>query len=138
MPPDVTTPPSASFRRSKRVLPSADAREGRLSIYAFLTALSIPWRTHAHAAGLYREERRNCAANLAGLCTANNLVSRRPPAAAWWLVVAREDLKLDLAALSTMRGAPRFKALEIRTDDRDFGYPRTARSRSPFFVGFLR
>jgi Ala-tRNA(Pro) deacylase len=86
------------------LLSSADAREAAL--YAKLAALGIPWKTHAHAPVFTVEEARSLRGALPGTHTKNLFLEDRR--GKLWLVVAREELRLDLNALAKALHAPRF------------------------------
>ena len=100
MPDETALPVSALEER----LLSAEEREAAL--YARLSALGIPWRTHAHAPVYTVEEARALRGNLPGTHSKNLFLEDRR--GGLWLVVAREELKLDLNALSKALDAPRF------------------------------
>jgi Ala-tRNA(Pro) deacylase len=85
-------------------LPSPETREQAL--YARFAALGIVWHTHAHAPVFTVEEARNLRGRLPGTHTKNLFLEDRK--GALWLVVAREDLRLDLNALAKTLHAPRF------------------------------
>ncbi len=85
-------------------LPSADAREAAL--YERLKSLGIAWTIHAHAPVFTVEEAKNLRGSLAGLHTKNLFLKDKR--GGLWLVVAREELNLDLNALAKTLGAPRF------------------------------
>lgn len=92
-------------------LPPPDTREEAL--YARLLALDIAFETHAHAPVFTVAEARALRGALPGTHTKNLFLEDRK--GGLWLVVAREDLRIDLNALSRMLGAPRFS----------FGAPET-------------
>ena len=92
-------------------LPSADGREAALM--ARLDALGITTKTYAHAPVFTVEEARELRGALPGTHTKNLFLEDRK--GQLWLVVAREELKVDLNALSKALGAPRFS----------FGKPET-------------
>ena len=85
-------------------LPPADEREAAL--YARLRQLGIAWRTHAHAPVFTVEEAQALRGALPGTHTKNLFLEDRK--GGLWLVVAREELRVDLNALSKQFGAPRF------------------------------
>jgi Ala-tRNA(Pro) deacylase len=85
-------------------LPPPDAREAAL--YAKFTALGIGWTTHNHAPVFTVEEARALRGELPGGHTKNLFLKDRDDGL--WLVVAREDLPVDLNALSKQLAAPRF------------------------------
>src|SRR5258708_11696771 len=95
----------------KNGLPSPDAREAVLK--ARLDALEITTRTHAHAPVFTVEEARALRGALPGTHTKNLFLEDRR--GGLWLVVAREELQIDLNALSKTLAAPRFS----------FGKPET-------------
>jgi Ala-tRNA(Pro) deacylase len=86
------------------LLPSKEAREEAL--YARFRALHIAWTTHAHAPVFTVEEAQNLRGTLPGMHTKNLFLKDK--AGGLWLVVAREELRIDLNALSKALGAPRF------------------------------
>jgi Ala-tRNA(Pro) deacylase len=85
-------------------LPSKDSREEAL--YARFRALGIAWSTHAHAPVFTVEEAQNLRGTLPGMHTKNLFLKDK--SGGLWLVVAREELRIDLNALSKALGAPRF------------------------------
>ena len=92
-------------------LPPQDVREAAL--YARLTALGIAWTTQAHAPVFTVEEAQQLRGSLPGGHTKNLFLKDRN--GGFWLVVAREDLAVDLNALSKQLASPRFS----------FGAPET-------------
>jgi len=90
--------------RLEASLPSAEERE--VALYEKLRALGISWRTHAHEPVFTVEEARNLRGQLPGTHTKNLFLEDKR--GGLWLVVAREDLRVDLNALSKKIGAPRF------------------------------
>ncbi len=86
------------------LLPSKDAREAALC--ARLDALSIAWATHAHAPVFTVEEARALRGSLPGMHTKNLFLKDKR--GGFWLVVAREELGVDLNALAKTLSAPRF------------------------------
>jgi Ala-tRNA(Pro) deacylase len=86
------------------LLPSADAREAAL--YALLAAIGISWKTHAHAPVFTVEEARSLRGALPGTHTKNLFLEDRR--GKLWLVVAREELRLDLNGLAKTLHTPRF------------------------------
>src|SRR5690348_7089226 len=97
-----TTPPE--FAALEARLPPADAREAAL--YARLRELAIPWYTHDHVPVFTVEEARNLRGALPGTHTKNLFLEDRR--GGLWLVVAREELRVDLNGLSKALPAPRF------------------------------
>jgi Ala-tRNA(Pro) deacylase len=95
---------ASEIARLESLLPSADAREAAL--YDRLRQLGIAWRTHAHAPVYTVEEAQNLRGSLPGTHTKNLFLEDRR--GGLWLVVAREELRVDLNALSRELGAPRF------------------------------
>ena len=85
-------------------LPSADVREAALC--ARLDALGIAWTIHAHAPVFTVEEAQSLRGCLPGTHTKNLFLKDK--GGGLWLVVAREELRIDLNALSKVLGAPRF------------------------------
>jgi Ala-tRNA(Pro) deacylase len=89
---------------SEAGLPSADAREAAL--YARFRELGISWKTYEHAPVLTVEEAAALYAQQPGGHTKNLFLKDKK--GGLWLVVARDDLAIDLNALSKQLGAPRF------------------------------
>jgi len=86
-------------------LTSADEREAAL--YRRLAALSIAWITHAHMPVFTVEEARAARVeHLPGTHTKNLFLESKK--GGLFLVVAREDLRLDLNALARALGVSRF------------------------------
>src|SRR3954471_13985636 len=85
-------------------LPAAELREVRL--YDRLRQLGIGWKTHAHVPVFTVEEARALRGALPGTHTKNLFLEDRR--GGLWLVVAREELRVDLNALSKLIAAPRF------------------------------
>jgi Ala-tRNA(Pro) deacylase len=85
-------------------LPPPDQREAAL--YRRFADLGISWLTHAHAPVFTVEEARHLRGGLPGLHTKNLFLEDRK--GRFWLVVAREELAVDLNALAKMLPAPRF------------------------------
>jgi Ala-tRNA(Pro) deacylase len=85
-------------------LPSPDQREAKL--YERLTELGIRWVTYAHAPVFTVEEARALRGGLAGGHTKNLFLKDKKDGL--WLVVLREELRVDLNALARQIGAPRF------------------------------
>ena len=85
-------------------LPSADAREAALC--ERLDKLGIAWTTHAHAPVFTVEEAKKLRGSLPGLHTKNLFLKDK--SGGLWLVVAREELRIDLNALAKSLSAPRF------------------------------
>jgi Ala-tRNA(Pro) deacylase len=83
---------------------SADAREAAL--YARLSELGIAWTVHAHAPVFTVEEAATLYASQPGGHTKNLFLKDRKDGL--WLVVTRDTLRLDLAALARALGSPRF------------------------------
>jgi Ala-tRNA(Pro) deacylase len=86
------------------ILPAPDLREAAL--YAKLTELGIAWTTHAHPPVFTVEEAQILRGVLPGTHTKNLFLEDRQ--GRLWLVVAREDLRIDLNALAKMLNRPRF------------------------------
>ena len=85
-------------------LPSPDEREGKL--YRRLDELGICWTTHAHAPVFTVEEARALRGSLRGCHTKNLFLKDKKDGL--WLIVLREELRVDLNALARQIGAPRF------------------------------
>jgi Ala-tRNA(Pro) deacylase len=84
--------------------PSADAREAAL--YRRFRDLGIAWTTHAHAPVFTVEEAQTLRGALPGTHTKNLFLEDKKGRR--WLIVAREELRLDLNALAKQLGTPRF------------------------------
>ena len=82
----------------------AEVREAAL--YRRLAALGITWKTYEHAPVFTVEEAAALYANQPGGHTKNLFLKDRKDGL--WLVVARDELKIDLSALANELGAPRF------------------------------
>ena len=89
---------------SEAGLPSPDTREAAL--YARFRELGIAWTTHAHAPVFTVGEAAALYAQQPGGHTKNLFLKDKK--GGLWLVVARDDLSIDLNALSKQSGAPRF------------------------------
>jgi Ala-tRNA(Pro) deacylase len=86
-------------------LPAADEREAAL--YRRLAALSIAWTTHAHVPVFTVEDARAArVGHLPGTHTKNLFLESKK--GGLFLIVAREDLRLDLSALARALGVSRF------------------------------
>jgi Ala-tRNA(Pro) deacylase len=85
-------------------LPSADEREAAL--YARLREFGIAWTTYAHAPVFTVEEAAALYDSQPGGHTKNLFLKDKKEGL--WLVVARDELRIDLTALSKALGAPRF------------------------------
>src|SRR4051812_3926664 len=95
-------PPEIAALEAK--LPPPDAREAGL--YAKFRELGIAWRTHEHVPVYTVEEARALRGALPGTHSKNLFLEDRR--GGLWLVVAREELRVDLNALSKLLPAPRF------------------------------
>lgn len=91
-------------------LPAAEEREAAL--YARLAELNISWTTHRHAPVFTVEEAAALYSSQPGGHTKNLFLRDKKDQT--WLVVARDELRIDLNALAKELGAPRFS----------FGSPR--------------
>jgi Ala-tRNA(Pro) deacylase len=104
----MTSLPSASAQNPatdfEAQLPPPDVREAALC--ARLDALGIAWTIHAHAPVFTVEEAQSLRGSLPGTHTKNLFLKDK--GGGLWLVVAREELRIDLNALSKVLGAPRF------------------------------
>jgi Ala-tRNA(Pro) deacylase len=96
--------PSDSAPDWEAQLPHRDAREAALC--ERLRSLGIPWTIHAHAPVFTVEEAKNLRGKLDGVHTKNLFLKDKR--GGLWLVVAREELNLDLNALAKTIDAPRF------------------------------
>ncbi|HSZ74551.1 MAG TPA: prolyl-tRNA synthetase associated domain-containing protein [Rhizomicrobium sp.] len=85
-------------------LPSPAAREEAL--YRRFDALGIAWKTHEHAPVFTVEEAAALYAHQPGGHTKNLFLKDKK--SAFWLVVARDTLRIDLNALAKQLAAPRF------------------------------
>jgi Ala-tRNA(Pro) deacylase len=85
-------------------LPSPDARENAL--YDRLRALGIAWTRYEHVPVFTVEEAAVVNASQPGGHTKNLFLKDKK--GGLWLVVLRDDFRLDLNALSKQIGAPRF------------------------------
>lgn len=85
-------------------LPEPDAREAAL--YERLTALGIAWKTYEHAPVFTVEEAARVHGGMQGGHTKNLFLKDKK--GGLWLVVLREELRVDLNALAKALGAPRF------------------------------
>jgi Ala-tRNA(Pro) deacylase len=86
------------------LLPLPEAREAAL--YARFTTLGIDWMTHAHAPVFTVEEACTLRGALPGTHTKNLFLEDKK--GVLWLVVAREELRIDLNLLAKALGTPRF------------------------------
>lgn len=84
--------------------PPAEAREAAL--YARLSELGIAWTTHEHTPVFTVEEAAALYASQPGGHTKNLFLKDKKDGL--WLVVARDELRIDLNALARTLGAPRF------------------------------
>ena len=98
------TPPQDPSSDWEAQLPSSEAREAALC--ERLRSLDIAWTMLAHAPVFTVEEAKNLRGKLDGLHTKNLFLKDK--SGGLWLVVAREELNLDLNALSRHLGVPRF------------------------------
>ena len=89
---------------AEAALPSPEEREA--AVYQRFSALGIGWETHPHAPVFTVDEARDLRGSLPGLHTKNLFLKDRK--GRHWLVVAREDLAVDLNGLAKQIGAPRF------------------------------
>src|SRR5438105_69525 len=84
-------------------LPDSEEREA--AVYQRFSELGITWQTHEHPPVFTVEEARDLRGSLPGLHTKNLFLEDRK--GRHWLVVAREELSVDLNALAKQIGAPR-------------------------------
>lgn len=75
-------------------------------LFARLDALGIAYKTFEHIAVFTVEESRAACANIPGAHTKNLFLKDRKDGL--WLVVAREELRIDLHALAKQMGVARF------------------------------
>jgi len=106
--PPSNAPPAADW---EALLAPPEEREATL--HTRLKVLGISWKSFTHDPVYTVEEARNLRGAIAGTHTKNLFLEDRR--GGLWLVVAREELRLDLNATSKMLGAPRFS----------FGKPET-------------
>ena len=85
-------------------LPLPDARETKL--YERFEQLGIAWKTHAHPPVFTVEEARALRGSLPGGHTKNLFLKDKKER--FWLVVLREDFRIDLNALARQLGVSRF------------------------------
>ena len=100
--PETASPPDQSALAAR--LPPPEAREA--AVCARLAELGIPYKTHAHAPVFTVEEAQGLRGTLPGTHTKNLFLEDRK--GGLWLVSAREELRIDLNALSKSLPAPRF------------------------------
>jgi Ala-tRNA(Pro) deacylase len=86
------------------LLPAPEEREAAL--YRRFTELAISWMTYAHTPVFTVEEARALRGSLPGGHTKNLFLKDKKDGL--WLVVLREELRVDLNALARQLGAPRF------------------------------
>lgn len=85
-------------------LPAPELREAAL--YARLIALGIGWKTYEHKPVFTVEEAAELYASQPGGHTKNLFLTDKKNAL--WLVVCRDELRVDLTALAKQLGTPRF------------------------------
>ncbi len=85
-------------------LPSPEVREAAL--YARLKELGIGWKTYEHVPVFTVDESQKLRGVVPGLHTKNLFLKDKKDGL--WLVVAREDQRVDLNGLSKLIGSPRF------------------------------
>jgi Ala-tRNA(Pro) deacylase len=85
-------------------VPPAGEREAAL--YARLKQLGIAWRTHEHAEVFTVEQAQGLRGTIAGTHTKNLFLKNRK--GGLWLVVLREEVRVDLNALAKQLEAGRF------------------------------
>ena len=107
-------------------LPSPDEREAKL--YKRFRELGIAWKTHSHAPVFTVEEARALRGSLPGGHTKNLFLKDKKDGL--WLVVLREDFRVDLGALARQIGAPRFSFGSAEHLEAKLGVP--AGSVTPF------
>jgi len=84
----------------------AAPEEREAALYRRFTKLAITWATHAHPPVFTVEEARALRGTLPGSHSKNLFLKDKKDGL--WLVVLREELRLDLNALARQLGAPRF------------------------------
>jgi Ala-tRNA(Pro) deacylase len=89
---------------SAATLSPPDAREAAL--YRRLEAADIAWQTHSHSPAFTVEQARELRGQLPGGHTKNLFLKDRK--GGLWLIVLREDLRVDLNALARQLGLARF------------------------------
>lgn len=85
---------------------SATPQDREAALYARFTELGIGWKTYEHAPVFTVEDASALYAQQPGGHTKNLFLKDKKDGL--WLVVARDDLSIDLSALSKQLGAPRF------------------------------
>ena len=85
---------------------SSPADQSEAARYALFETLGIAWTTHTHAPVFTVEEAQTLRGALPGTHTKNLFLEDKK--GRLWLVVAREDLRIDLNALAKHLGSPRF------------------------------
>ena len=105
---------------------SPDAREAKL--YERFRELGIAWTTHAHAPVFTVEEARSLRGSLPGGHTKNLFLKDKKDR--YWLIVLREEFRVDLNALARQIGAPRFSFGSSERLEAKLGVP--AGSVTPF------
>ena len=98
--------PSKPFSDPVSLPDLAFAEERENALYGLFRTLGIPWTTHSHAPVFTVEEAQALRGALPGTHTKNLFLEDRK--GRLWLVVAREELSVDLNALAKQLGAPRF------------------------------
>ena len=97
-------PPISHNSLSPPDLPSPDHREAAL--YERLRVLALAWKTYSHAPVFTVEEARALRGVIPGAHSKNLFLEDR--SGKLFLVVAREELRLDLNALAKVLSRPRF------------------------------
>jgi Ala-tRNA(Pro) deacylase len=97
-------PSSRSQSDVSEALPSPEVREAAL--YRHLVAVGIGWKTYGHEPAFTVEQARDLRGTIAGGHTKNLFLKDRKDGL--WLIVLREDLRVDLNALARQLDSPRF------------------------------
>ncbi len=84
----------------------APAEEREAALYDRFTALGIGWKTQAHAPVFTVQEAQALRGSLQGMHNKNLFLKDK--SGGLWLIVAREDLKIDLNALAKILSVSRF------------------------------
>lgn len=96
--------PDAATASLEARLPSAEAREN--AFYARLRDLGIAWKAYEHPPVFTVEESQSLRGSVPGGHTKNLFLKDKKDGL--WLVVAREDQRVDLNGLAKLLGSPRF------------------------------
>jgi Ala-tRNA(Pro) deacylase len=111
-------------------VPSLSPELREAALYARLSALGIGWKTYKHKPVFTVEEATELYASQPGGHTKNLFLKDKKNAL--WLVVCRDELQVDLNALSKQLGAPRFSFGSAELLEATLGVPPG--SVTPFAV----